>query len=328
MAQAAARPSVDPDEGYAAAREKAAEFSMPERALLAVTGPLRQKFLHNVLSNDVAGRRPGQGCLAALMDAKGHLLALLRVLVGADVVWLETRADGLAELERTLVHYRVAAPVRFEPLATAVHALVGPLSREVLARAGCEVAELGPEDHVTARLADREVRLARATDLPGTGFVLHAPAKAAADVEAALRAAGAAPLSGRVLDALRIERGRPWFGVDITAENLLHETGLVREYHSPAKGCYVGQEVIARLEARGGHVNKALRGLRLSAPTTAGATIRTEGKDVGRVTTAAVSPRLGPIAMGYVHRSRFEPGMVVEVEGAPATVTALLQEPA
>jgi folate-binding protein YgfZ len=323
MQQTAARPSSGPDEGYTAAREQAAEFAMRERALLAVTGPLRQKFLHDVLSNDVAGRRPGQGCLAALMDPKGHLLALLRVLVGADTVWLETLADGLGELERTLVHYRVAAPVRFEPRRTAMHALVGPLAREVLSRAGCAVAELGPEEHVTARLADREVRLTRATDLPGLGFVVHAPADGAAEVHTALRAAGAAPLSSGALDALRVERGRPWFGVDVTPENLLHETGLVREYHSPTKGCYVGQEVIARLEARGGHVSRALRGLRLSAPTTAGAAIRADGKDIGRVTTAAVSPRLGPIGMGYVHRSRFEPGTVVEVEGAPATVTAL-----
>jgi glycine cleavage system aminomethyltransferase T len=85
----------------------------------------------------------------------------------------------------------------------------------------------------------------------------------------------------------------------------------------------VGQEVIARLEARGGNVNKRLRGLRLGAPSAAGAAIRAEGQDVGRVTTAGVSPRLGPIAMGYVHRSRFEPGTAVEVDGAPAGVAEL-----
>jgi folate-binding protein YgfZ len=122
---------------------------------------------------------------------------------------------------------------------------------------------------------------------------------------------------------MRIEQGRPWYGVDVTEENLLHETGLVREYHSPSKGCYVGQEVIARLDARGGHVNKRLCGLRLSAPAAAGATIRAEGRDVGRVTTAGVSPRLGPVAMGYVHRSAFEPGTGVEVGGAAASVAAL-----
>jgi folate-binding protein YgfZ len=109
----------------------------------------------------------------------------------------------------------------------------------------------------------------------------------------------------------------------VTDENLLHETGLLREYHSPTKGCYVGQEVVARLEARGANVNKLLRGLRLTSPAAPGDVVRAEDKDVGRVTTAAVSPRLGPVALAYVHRSRAEPGSTVEVAGAPATVVAL-----
>jgi folate-binding protein YgfZ len=125
------------------------------------------------------------------------------------------------------------------------------------------------------------------------------------------------------LDVLRIEDGRPWFGPDIGEENLLHETGLVREYHSPTKGCYVGQETIARLDARGGNVNKRIRGLRLSATAEAGSKVWSEGKEVGRITTAGLSPRLGPVAMGYVHRSRFDPGTHVDVDGAPAAVVRL-----
>jgi folate-binding protein YgfZ len=193
----------------------------------------------------------------------------------------------------------------------------------VLGRAGAEVPALPPESHVAARVAGHDVRVCAASDLPGPALVLHVPAEAGAAVRAALAEAGAEPLSGEAFDVLRIEQGRPRYGVDVTEENLLHETGLVGEYHSGAKGCYVGQEVIARLEARGGNVNKRLRGLRLGAPAAAGATIRAEGQDVGRVTTAGVSPRLGPIAMGYVHRSRFEPGTPVEVDGAPAGVAEL-----
>jgi folate-binding protein YgfZ len=167
------------------------------------------------------------------------------------------------------------------------------------------------------------VRVAAASELPADALVVHAAPEGAGAARAALLAAGAAELSRAALDALRIEQGRPWYGVDVTEENLLHETGLVGEYHSPSKGCYVGQEVVARLEARGGHVNKRMRGLRLSAPAAAGDPIRAEDRDVGRVTTAAVSPRLGPIAMGYVHRSRFEPGARVEVAGVEATVEPL-----
>ena len=126
-----------------------------------------------------------------------------------------------------------------------------------------------------------------------------------------------------MLDTLRVEDGRPWYGPDVREENLLHETGLVAEYHSPAKGCYVGQEVMARLDARGGNVNKLLRGLRLEAPAAAGDVVTAAGKDVGHVTTAGTSPALGAIAMGYVHRSAAEPGTALEAGGVRATVARL-----
>ena len=103
----------------------------------------------------------------------------------------------------------------------------------------------------------------------------------------------------------------------MTEDNLLHETGLIGVLHSSAKGCYVGQEVIARLEGRGGNVNKALRGLRLGAPARPGTALTADGKDVGWLTTCALSPRLGPIAMGYVHRSHFAPGSEVVGERQP-----------
>jgi folate-binding protein YgfZ len=176
-------------------------------------------------------------------------------------------------------------------------------------------------------IAGHPLRLVRAGDLPGGGFVLHAAPETSLAVWEALRAAGARPVGRDVLDALRVEALRPWYGSDVTDQNLLHETGLVAECHSPAKGCYVGQEVVARLEARGGHVNKALRGLRLSAPATAGAAVTAEGREIGRVTTAAVSPRLGPIALAYVHRDHFASGTVVEVDGVPATVVTSFDEP-
>jgi aminomethyltransferase len=308
---------------YTAAREAAALASLPERGVLEASGPQRLKFLHSLLSNDLAGRAPGQGCLAALMDVKGHLLVLLRALVGTDTVRLELPADRITLVERTLLHYRVAAPVRFAVRPTLVLALLGPQARDVLLRAGAPVPELRPEDHAVARLAGCEVLVARAGDLPCDGLVLHLPPDAAGDVRSGLVAAGATPLGRPALDALRIEAGRAWYGPDVTEQNLLHETGLLREYHSPSKGCYVGQEVIARLEARGGHVNKTLRGLRLSAPGAAGQPLTSDGQEVGRITTAAVSPRLGPIAMAYVRRGHFAAGTALELEGRPAIVAAL-----
>jgi folate-binding protein YgfZ len=296
------------------------------RGVLEAAGPARQKLLQGLLSNEVAALAPGEGRRAALMTAKGAVQLLARVLVAEAVVVLETSVARLDLLQSTLEHYRVAAPVRFARPATAVLALVGSGASAVARAAGAEPPADAPEAHVATTLAGQAVRVARAGDLPGGGLVLHVPGSAAETVAAALRAAGAVPLSTEELDALRVGALRPWYGVDVTEENLLHETGLVAECHSPTKGCYLGQEVVARLEARGGNVNRALRGLRLSAPAAAGDAIRQDGREVGRVTTAAVSSRLGPIAMGYVHRSAFADGTPVEVGGAAATVVTRFEE--
>jgi len=312
---------------YAAAREAAVLVDLPLRAVLEASGPQRQKFLQGMLSHDVARRPPGQGCPAALMNAKGAVEALLRVLVERDVVLLETDLDRIGSLQRTLEHHRVAAPVRFAARPTSVLALLGPRGARVLSAAGVDSPPVGLEAHQVVAIAGHPVRLVRAGDLPGGGFVLHAAPESAAAVWEALRAAGACPMGHDALDALRVETLRPWYGSDVTEDNLLHETGLVAECHSPAKGCYVGQEVVARLEARGGTVNKALRGLRLSAPAPAGSAVTLEGREIGRVTTAAVSPRLGPIALAYVHRGHCASGTAVEVDGAPATVVTSFEEP-
>jgi len=257
------------------------------------------------------------------MDVKGHLLAFVRVLADADAVRLEVAGGRRDAVEQALSHYRVATPVRFTARPDVVVAVVGAEARAALARAGAETPELGEEGHVAAKLADADVHVARAGDLPEGGYVLHVPPEALSAVVSALRAAGARELAPSALDALRVEAGRPWYGPDVTEANLLHETGLLAEYHSFTKGCYVGQEVVARLEGRGGNVNKVIRGLRLTAPARAGDPVTAEGRDVGRVTTAAVSPRLGPVALAYVHRSRADPGSPVEVAGVPATVVAL-----
>jgi folate-binding protein YgfZ len=303
-----------------ALRETAGLVDLPIRGVLEVAGPVRAKFLQGMLSNDVAGRAPGQGCRAALLSARGSVQALVRALVDRDVVLLETDFDRLAPLQKALEHYRVAAPVRFAPRPVSVVALLGPEAEAVLRRAGAEPVAAGAESHGTAAIGGAPVRLARAGDLPGGGFVLHAPADGALAAWNALLSAGARPVGLDALDVRRVETIRPWWGDDVTEENLLHETGLVAECASSTKGCYVGQEIVARLDARGGNVNKALRGLRLEAPTRPGAPVTVGGRDVGRVTTAAVSPRLGPVALAYVHRDHFAAGTAVEAGSARATV--------
>jgi hypothetical protein len=307
---------------HAAARSAWALTDLGDRGLLEATGPLRQKLLHDVLSNDVE-LPAGRGSRAALMDVKGHLQALLRVSVAGDRVVLEVPAERLDTVEEALVRYRVGAPVRFARPDLAVLGVLGPEAAERLAALGLPAPAEGAESHAAGRLGETEVRVIRAGDMPAAGLVLHVARDGVAAVWERLVEAGARPLGRRALDVLRIEDGRPWYGPDVGFENLLHETGLLTELHSFGKGCYVGQEVVARLEGRGGHVNRQLRGLRLGAPATAGDGIERDGKPVGSVTTAGVSPAHGPVAMAYLHRSCFDPGTRVSVAGRPAEVTPL-----
>jgi folate-binding protein YgfZ len=304
---------------YAAAREDAAVFDLAERGVLEATGPLRQKFLQDMLTNEVQALAAGQGNAAALLDVKGHIQALLRVLVAKDAVLLETREDRLALVQRTLEHYRVAAPVRFRVVPTAVVGLVGPRAEDVLRAGGAEVPE-APGAHVQTTFHGTDVRVARAADLPPRGFALHLPPDARPRLLGALAEARVRTAGRETIDALRVEALRPWLGEDVTEENILHETGLLAECSSFDKGCYLGQEVVARLDARGGNVNKALRGLRLGAKVPRGTPVLVAGKDVGRVTTSALSPKEGPIALAYVHRAHFAAGTAVAVAGTPATV--------
>jgi folate-binding protein YgfZ len=313
------------EQEYRAGREAAGLVTLA-RGTLDVSGPKRQDFLHAMLSNDVNGRRPGEGCRAASMSAKGSLLAILRVLVDVSVVVLETELERLELVLRTLEHHKVGAPVRFATRPVCVFGVLGPRAGETLKAAGALPLPGGLDSHREAKVGDQPVRLVHASDLPGGGFVLHTAPEHAGAVREALEAKGAAAIGREALDALRIEALCPWYGTDVTEDNLLHETGLLSVLHSSTKGCYLGQEVIARLEGRGGNVNKALRALRLGAPATPGTAVTAEGKQVGWLTTCAVSPRLGPIAMGYVHRSHFAPGSPVEVAGAPARVVLAFDE--
>lgn len=311
------------DAEYRAARESTALLDLSDRGLLAATGPQRQKFLHSMLSNAIEGLPAGSGCLAALMDVKGHLTALIRVLVDTDAVLLELPAERVARVRDTLLFYKVGAPVRFEQRPVTVLGLIGPEARACLARAGATIAELLAQGHVEVVVAGQAVRATRASDLPGDALVLHVGSAGGEAVWTALRDAGARPTGRAAFDALRVEEGRPHYGPDVTEENLLHETGLLSEYHSASKGCYLGQEVVARLEGRGGNVSKRLRGLRLAAPAAPGALVRAGDVEVGRITTAAVSPRLGPVALAYVHRNAFAPGTAVSVDGHAAAVVEL-----
>jgi folate-binding protein YgfZ len=303
------------ERGYAAATEAVAMLDRSERGKLAVSGPDAAAFLDSLLSNEIGGVAPGAGVDAVLLTHKGRMLAEVRVLATADELLLDTERAALQALFDALRQYRIgySAELHKRTLECGLLSLIGPAADGVLEQPP------GPaeHDHRAGELAGRPVRVIR-TDL---GIDVLCAADDSAAVADALRRAGAAPIDEAVAETVRIEHGRPRFGVEIDEDTMPQEAGLHERAVSYEKGCYVGQETVARLYWKG-KPNRHLRGLRYSAEVPSGAALLLGGQRVGAVASVARSPRLGPIGLALVRREA-APGALLAVDGTDATATVV-----
>jgi tRNA-modifying protein YgfZ len=287
------------------------------RGRLALTGPERREFLHGQVTQDIETLEPGHGRYAALLTHKGKMLSDLRVLDLGDELLLSCERAGLQELFNMIRRYKLGADVELHKrtLEMGELSLIGPDARRI---AGA--TELGPDEHdnVRATIGEHDVILV-ATDL---GVDVFCDAEATEGVRGTLLAAGAAEVTEAAAELVRVERGRPRYGVDVDDNTIPQEAGLNERAVSFTKGCYVGQETVARLFYRG-KPNRHLRGLKLSAPVEPGTPLRLGEKEVGRVTSVAVSPAHGPSGLALVRRQA-EPGATISVgEDATAEVVEL-----
>jgi folate-binding protein YgfZ len=314
---------------YLAAREGAALFDRSLVGKATVTGRDRQAFLQGMLTNDVKGLAPGQGTAAAFLDAHGKVMALLDVYALEDRVLLELPASLTEKTLALLDKFLISEKAYFEAAdpAFAVLGVEGPQAAPLLAAVGMPRLDLPPYAHVEVAVAGEPVRVIRRSETGGPGFQCWTATSHAPALWDALVAAGARPAGALALDVLRVEAGIPWYGRDVDDTVILPETRLERLV-SYTKGCYIGQETVARVKYRG-HVNRALSGLVLDgdrAPALL-AKVVAEGKDVGRITSAVRSLALGtPIALGYVRREHFAPGTDVAVEDERGTIAARVAE--
>jgi folate-binding protein YgfZ len=310
--------AVELDGQYRALREGCGLLDRSDRATLVVGGADSVDFLQGQLTNDVEALASGTGCYAALLDRKGGLQADMRVLRRGDRdLWLDMEPEVAEPVARHLSTYRIGRQVEVgEPdPAPAILSLLGPAAGELAA-----IGPLGPEHaHRELELAGIQCR-AVATDL---GLDLVCGATEREDVVAALVASGAAPVSEAAAEIARVESGRPRFGHEIAPGALPQECGIDGRAVSFTKGCYIGQETVARLHYRG-KPNRHLRGLRLEAPVAGGDPIVLDDRELGRVGTAVISPAEGPIALAVVRREA-GPGARVAVgaDGVEAEVVEL-----
>jgi folate-binding protein YgfZ len=301
-------------DAHRAMLESCALVDRSERGKLALTGAEAKEFLHGQVSNDIEGLEPGTGCYAAFLTPKGKMLGDLRVLDTGDELLLDCERVALQELFNMIRRFKLGRDVEVHKrtLETALLSLVGPGARAI---AG-DVPER-EHAHRAATLGGVTVRLV-ATDL-GVDLLC-----AAADVEpvrAALLAAGAVPSDDAAAEIRRVETGRPRYGVDLDDSVIPQEAGLNERAVSFSKGCYVGQETVARLYYRG-KPNRHLRGLRLDGPVETGQPLTLGEREVGRLGSVVESPALGWIALALV-RKEAGPGATLAAGERTATVVEL-----
>jgi folate-binding protein YgfZ len=283
---------------YAALTERVGVLDRSERGKLALTGKDAKEFLQGQLTQDVEGLSAGHGSYAAFLTQKGKMLGDVRVLDTGDEILIDTERIALQPLFNMIRTYSLGLAVELHKrtLECCLLSLIGPLADELISASGAGVGD-AEHDHAALTLGDAPVRAIR-TDV---GIDLLFVTEDAAAVRAAVLEAGAVEVSEDAAECVRIESGRPRYGVDLDDSVIPQEAGLNGRAVSFTKGCYVGQETVARLFYRG-KPNRELRGLRSAQPLAVGTELMLGERAVGKVTSAAISPRFGPIALALVRR--------------------------
>lgn len=292
------------------------------RSRVELTGDDRRKFLHNFCTNDVNNLADGAGCEAFLLDAKGHVLFYVFIYARPERLLVECSADRGESLVKHLDKYLIREKVKITDLSATWSELLiaGPLSSEMTRIALSTNAPSLPQASVAG---PGDTVIVRSIWTPNVNFCVLGPTAAVDEVRNKLLDADPQPCGTAAFESLRIEAGLPLDGIDVSDKNLAQEVDRNDRTLHFRKGCYLGQETVARLDALG-HVNKRLVGLKFSAtddanPPQAGATLA-----VGTITSAAFSPRLDAwLALAYIRENSTAPGTKIDTPFGPAEVAAL-----
>jgi folate-binding protein YgfZ len=293
------------------------------RVRLDITGPDRGKFLHNLTTNEIKRLAVGRGCEAFVTSPQGKTIGYLIVLACDDR--LIARADPGGD-HLFLPHFRkygVFDDVEIDDRSATTFELhlFGPSADELARRAAGQVLEGAEYSHSLTEIGGAPVRLVRESPAGLPGWSLIGDQAVAPVVKEALiehgRELGLIEVDAESFEVMRIEAGTPVFGQEITEKNLPQELGRDDRAISFVKGCYLGQETVARIDALG-HVNQVLKGLRLepgSPVPEPGSALEAEGKRVGVVTSAAFSPRWNaPVGLGLIRTTHSGAGTRLKVQ--------------
>jgi tRNA-modifying protein YgfZ len=304
---------------YRAITEACGVLDRSDRGKLLITGGHAKAFLQGQVTNDVEALAAGDGCYAAFLTPKGKMLGDLRILDTGDALLLDTERMALQGLFNMIRRFSIGHDVVLQKrtLECGLLSLIGPDSRAIAGASDLADVEHAHRPMVVCGVDARAIR----TDV---GIDLLCDSAEVPALSTALEASGATAVGEDVAECLRVERGRPRYGIDLDDTVIPQEAGLNARAVSFTKGCYVGQETVARLHYRG-KPNRHLRGLRCAEPVSRGDQVTLGARPVGLVSSAALSPAHGPIALALVRREA-PAGAEVSV-GAAAISASLVQLP-
>jgi folate-binding protein YgfZ len=328
------------ERAYEAASTAAVLMDRSSEGRLEITGRDRATWLQGLLTNDIEALAPGEGCYAAYLTPQGRMVSDMRVLALDDRFLLDLPAARRRTVLERFVQFLITEDVAIEDVtqrlarlglhgARAAEVLVGALD-ELRASDAARLATLPEHHHVRCEAGEIPVLIAGSREIGRHGFDLYFPAESFTTLLEALSASGVADIDADTWDTLRIEAGRPLFGVDMDTETIPLEAGIEDRAISLTKGCYVGQEIIIRVLHRGGgRVARRLVGLAAEPGNERegrledGQTLYAGDREVGRLTSTTFSPAMNrAIALGYVHRDFVDPGTRLDAgREPPVTVT-------
>ena len=305
-------------DGYEALRKGSAWLDLSARGKIFASGRDRTRLLHNLTTNHIKQLAPGQGCLAFLLSPQGRIQADVHVFCLEDRFLLDTEPELREKVIQHIRKYIIADDVKLDDATERLAAIgvEGPAASAMLADLGLAV----PGDEYST-LSWEEQIIARVSATGQPALRIYLPAEKKPDLIRRLEAAGAKAASAEAAQTVRVENGKPLYGVDILDTNLPQETMQMHAIHFE-KGCYLGQEIVERIRARG-HVNKTLARLEINSATapTEGTKLVVNGAEVGEITSAVFSPFVGKVlALGYVRTPHNQPGILLSAGEETARV--------
>lgn len=314
---------------YQAALEGAAMLESSAAGCIWLRDNDRAALLHRLSTNAIDTLQPGQGTRTVLTNHNGRIIDVLHVHALPEALLVVTspqQRSAVFNLLRKNIFFmdKVKLADAHETLGQLT--FYGPHSADMVSHLtgldGREVAALALHAVAEAQAQAATVRVARTYPLGGAGFCLYAPPEVLPTLWEQARQAGAHPLGQAVYDILRVEAGYAAYGRELSLDYIPLETGLW-DAVSFRKGCYVGQEIIARMESRG-RIAKQLRGLKLTTAVETPQPLQVDGKQAGTLTSLVNSPRFGTIGLAYVRTAHSEPGTHIGIAGREVTGQVVL----